>query len=330
MGNTGNERTMYYGKGDVFVYRTYSNPLTGVTEIPESTFTGKKNIIFGMNIQVAIGGEQLLTSFTEGDNTLVVATDSMKNFIQRHAAKYTGATLEGFLQFVTEQFLQTYSHINVVKLTGKEVPFEQVHVLVDSKLIPSDLVFRHSRNECTTATIELVRTKTGSKVITQQSGIADLQLIKVKGNSFAGFVQDEYTTLPETYNRPLFIYLNINWTYKDKADAKGTNPTRYVSAEQVRDIANTVFHHLETRSIQHLIYEIGCQVLRRFPQLTEVQFESQNRTWETVVEEAENGIGKVYTEPRPPYGFQVFTVKTEDIEKNEGEVYDRKINHTRS
>ncbi|TDH74674.1 uricase, partial [Acinetobacter baumannii] len=68
-------------------------------------------------------------------------------------------------------------------------------------------------------------------------------------------------------------------------DAYAADPARYVAAEQVRDLASTVFHELKTPSIQNLIYHIGCRILTRFPQLADVSFQSQNHTWDTVVEE---------------------------------------------
>ncbi|MFC4766730.1 factor-independent urate hydroxylase [Effusibacillus consociatus] len=307
------ERMMYYGKGDVFVYRTFAKPLSGIQSIPESDFTGRENIIFGMNVKIAVGGEDFLPSFTEGDNRLVVATDSMKNFIQRHAAQYEGSTMEGFLEFVSRRFLETYPQMSSILITGKETPFEAALVPVDSVLQESCLVFRHSRNEYATVTLEMVRTENDAAIVSHLCGISDLQLIKVSGNSFTGFVRDEYTTLPEDGNRPLFIYLNIGWRYGDVQDAMGKDAARYVPAEQVRDIAGAVFEQVETRSIQHLIYHIGCRVLERFPQLEEVRFESQNRTWDTVVDTIPNSTGRVYTEPRPPYGFQGFSVIRQDL-----------------
>jgi urate oxidase len=307
------ERILYYGKGDVFVFRTYAKPLSGIRPIPESVFSGRENVIFGMNVKIAVGGDEFLTSFTEGDNRLVVATDSMKNFIQRHAASYDGCTMEGFLDYVSRRFLETYPQMTRIRITGNEIPFEAVPIANGSGVLASQLVFRHSRNEHATVTLETVRTDNGVELTDHLCGIADLQLMKVSGNSFVGFVRDEYTTLPEDSNRPLFVYLNIGWKYENPADAMGAEASRYVAAEQVRDIAGAVFESIETRSIQHLIFEIGCRVLERFPQLKEVHFESQNRTWDTVVEAIPGSNGKVYTEPRPPYGFQAFSVLRKDL-----------------
>lgn len=323
MKNQQTERVMFYGKGDVFTYRTYATPLKGVKRIPESAITGKENILFGLNVNIAIGGSQFLTSFTDGDNKLVVATDSMKNFIQRHLSTYQGSTIDGFLAYVAEKFLQTYPQMETVKITGEEIPFLASMCIQDHQLQESKLVFSRSRNEQTFATVETIRVGEEIELKALKSGIKDLQLIKISGNSFADFVRDEYTTLPEDHNRPLFIYLNIGWRYQHTEDAFGETPEKYVLAEQVRDIASTVFHDLNTKSIQQLIYSIGLRILERFPQLAEVEFESQNRTWETVACENPNSEGKVYTEPRPPFGFQRFSLTRTDLE-NQKTAQDKK------
>lgn len=319
------QRTMYYGKGDVWVYRSYAKPLTGIQPIPESPFTGRNNILFGLNIKVAVQGDVFLPSFIEGDNSRVVATDSMKNFILVHAADYTGATMEGFLAYVSQRFLETYPQMSKVQMTADQIPFEDVPVRREGSLRASELVFRYSQNERATAAIEAQRKGSRVELSNHFSGVADIRLIKVKGSEFAGFVKDEYTTLPETWDRPLFIFLNINWRYEDPRDGMDDQRGRYVAAEQVRDVAAAVFHTCRSASIQHLIYQIGSRLLRRFGQLSEVSFESNNRTWETVLEEVKEGEGKVFTEPRPPYGFQGFSMTRDDLgndiggSKKEGE-----------
>lgn len=312
------KRTMSYGKADVWVYRTYAKPLTTIRAIPESVFTGRSNILFGMNVKVAVEGEQFLSSFKDGDNTLVVATDSMKNFILKHAGDYEGATQEGFLEFVGRRFLETYSHMTGITISAEQIPFEELPIATNGKVEPSPLVFRYSINEKASALVEVRRSQADITTTNQLSSLKGLKLIKVRGSSFFGYVKDEYTTLPESYDRPLFIFLNIDWRYHDLEAARGNTPDGYVAAEQVRDIAYTVFHEQNSPSIQNLIYRIGTRILERFPQLVEVRFESNNRTWETILDEIPaSQDGKVFTEPRPPYGFQCFSMTREDLEKDE-------------
>lgn len=308
-----------YGKGSVLAYRTYLTPLTGITIIPESSFQGRSNILFATNIEIKVAGEAFRSSFSEGDNRLVVATDSMKNFIQRHLGTFDGTTMEGFLDYIARAFLDKYAHISSVELKGDLLSFEQMDCTEREERKASELVFKQSNNEQSHALIHIERSlETAYEVIKQQSSLKNLQLIKVQGNSFSGFVRDEYTTLPEDSNRPLFIYLDIHWTYEHVHEALGEAPSKYVAAEQIRDLAASIFDQTQTKSIQHLIYVIGCRVLNTFPQLLDVTFESQNHTWDLIVEEIPGSEGKVYTEPRPPYGFQLFTVTREDAAKEQG------------
>ena len=41
--------------------------------------------------------------------------------------------------------------------------------------------------------------------------------MKLTGSSFEGFVRDEYTTLPESRDRPLFVHLDVHWRNADFA-----------------------------------------------------------------------------------------------------------------
>ena len=52
----------------------------------------------------------------------------------------------------------------------------------------------------------------GGAVLTEQrSGRVNMELLKLKGSAFTRFVRDEYTTLPERSDRPLFIGLDVHW-----------------------------------------------------------------------------------------------------------------------
>ncbi|MCR8633322.1 factor-independent urate hydroxylase [Paenibacillus radicis (ex Xue et al. 2023)] len=309
------KRTMHYGKGDVLVYRTFAKPLR-VQPVPESTYTGTDNVIFALNVKISVWGDILLTSFTEGDNTSVVATDSMKNFILRHTADFTGNTVEAYLRHMATLFMDKYTHLTGIELSAERIPFDSVRVpLGEDSFADSGLVFRHSRNESGVFTFKMERGETGYEVLGHSALLSNLHLIKVKGSMFAGFVRDEYTTLPESFDRPLYIYLNIGWEYADYEDAVGEGEAKYVASEQISDIAHTLFHQLKSPSIQKLIYDIGLRILERFPQLGKVWFESNNRTWETIVENVPGSEGRVYTEPRPPYGFQGFSLTQSDLEE---------------
>lgn len=310
-------RLLNYGKKKVVLYRTYGTPLDGIRTIPESSFDGRSNILFGMDAQVQVWGEEFLESFSEGDNSKVVATDSMKNFVHHQLGEYDGATIEGFLHFVAAEFLDTYSQMEKVRVSAEEMPFDERPVPDgDGGFEPSELVFRVSNGESAFGDITLSRGEDGTEMEDQTSGVTDLELVKVKDNSFTGYVQDEYTTLPERENRTLYISLDIYWTYDEAEDALGEEPEQYVPAEQVRDIAQVVFDEHDVNSIQELVYKIGERVLERFPQLESVSFESKNKTWLGVRTDDLEGDAKVLREPPRPTGFQQFSMTHDDLEED--------------
>jgi urate oxidase len=292
-----------YGKADVKVYRTYAEPLTGITPIPESPFLGRDNALAAAEIEVVVHGTEFLDAYTKGDNRRVVATDTMKNFIHAVSLTARARTLEEWLLEVGTAFLDTYPHMERLTMLGRELPFPAAIVPGEDGFEASDRLFSRDRCDAGTARLELARDEAGTVRITDhETGRRDLQLIKITGSAFADFARDEHTTLPERPDRPLYIWLNIGWGYADPSHAVLADPSRYVAAEQVADLANAVFHEFVSLSIQHLVNEIGTRMLERWPQLAEVSFDAQNRLWDVGSESADDPRIKTYSDPRPPFG----------------------------
>jgi len=173
---------------------------------------------------------------------------------------------------------------------------------IDPTLTNANVVVTYSGSGLGTAG-EGGATATGGVVITAaESGRHGLHLIKLTGSSFTRFLRDEFTTLPETVDRPLYIHLDVHWKYADLGCGLGEDLPRYVHAEQVRDFVHAIFDGFNSRSIQHLVDEIGQRMLERFPQLAEVRFDAQNRTWETVKVSERDPKVKVYTDPHATFG----------------------------
>ena len=292
-----------YGKADVKVYRTFAEPLTAVTPIPESPFTGRENRLAAAEIEVVVHGTQFLDAYTKGDNRLVVATDTMKNFIHAASLSARARTLEEWLLEVGTAFLDTYPHMERLTMLGRDLPFPAAIVPGEDGFEASDRLFTRDRADAGAARLELARNADGLVVITEhESARRGLQLIKTTGSAFADFARDEHTTLPERRDRPLYIWLDIGWRYADASHAVLAEPSRYVASEQVADLAIAVFHEFVSLSIQHLVNEIGVRMLDRWPQLAEASFDAQNRLWDLVAESSDDPARKTYADPRPPFG----------------------------
>lgn len=294
-----------YGKADVKVYRTYAEPLAGVTPIPESPFRGRENTLVAAEIEVIVRGTAFLDAYTKGDNRMVVATDTMKNFIHTASLRARARTLEEWLLEVGSAFLKTYPHMERLSMLGRDLPFPATVVPAadGDGFAVSDRLFSRDRCDYGTARLELERGDGGSVEVTDhECGRAELQLIKITGSAFADFARDEHTTLPERPDRPLYIWCTIGWRYTDANDAVFRHPERYVAGEQVADLAGAVFHDFVSLSIQHLVHEVGQRMLARWPQLAEASFDAQNRLWDVASESSDDPRVKSYCDPRPPYG----------------------------
>ena len=192
-----------------------------------------------------------------------------------------------------------------VHIGAREIPFRAMEVAGSAGADGSrrgERVFSAVRGDHATAAVVLARRDGAIDLRDVVAGRADLRLVKLSGSAFAEFMRDEYTTLPERTERALHVFLDVGWRYADPAIAVMPDTTRYVASEQVADLVGAVFHEFVSNSIQHLVHEIGQRMLERWPQLNEVSFEAQNRTWDLPrVSEADERV-RVYTDPPAPYG----------------------------
>jgi urate oxidase/2-oxo-4-hydroxy-4-carboxy-5-ureidoimidazoline decarboxylase len=248
-----------YGKDAVGVYRVEGDRL------------------FACEVRLLARGEAFEASYTEGDNSLVVATDSMKNFIHRQALAYREEGLEDFLVGIGERFLERYDQAEAVELRAEETVFARRGRSVLQQLYDDRAV------------AEMTLRSDGTR--DERSGRNGLHLVKLSGSSFADFVRDEYTTLPDAHDRPLFVHLDVSWHNADYA--------RRAAGEEVRRVVIETFIDFASASIQHLVHEMGVRALGRVPEIDNVAFQAENRLWDTAQEE--DGV-TVYTDARPPFG----------------------------
>jgi urate oxidase / 2-oxo-4-hydroxy-4-carboxy-5-ureidoimidazoline decarboxylase len=239
--------------------------------------------VFACEVDIEVLGENFAAAYTEGDNSMVVATDTMKNFILREALHYDGEALEGFLAFLGERFLATYPIMEALRMSGRELRFDRA----------AGVVFSRSRDDHAVATVEIAP----DGVTAVRGGLENVWLLKTTGSSFTRFARDDYTTLPERVDRPLFIRLDLGWAYEDD---------RYVAPRAIRDHVAATFDGFVSESIQHLVHEMGTRLLAQYTQLSEVSFVAENHTRDPV---GEDGHRKVYTDPFPAQGLITLTLE---------------------
>jgi urate oxidase len=266
----------YYGKGDVSVYRLNRDRKTPHGESP----------VFGAKVLMLVYGDAFWSTYTTGDNSGLIATDSMKNFIQRETMNFEGYDLEGYCRFLAEKFLVRYPQVEGIQVSADEVP----HAALGEGGRP--VAFAPSGPERAMARVEIDR----RGIVEAVSGLRGFRLLRLGGSAFRGFVRDEYTTLPDLADRPLHISLDLDWSYINPAAAF----TDGRAVAQVGQLVHDVFVSFESGSIQQMIYQMGTKLLETMPSVAEVRLEANNRTWDTIAERGDE-LG-VYTDARPPYG----------------------------
>jgi urate oxidase len=239
--------------------------------------------LFACEVDIEVLGENFAAAYTEGDNSAVVATDTMKNFILREAMHYDGATLEGFLTFLGQRMIATYPVMEALRVSGRELRFDRL----------AGKVFARSGDDHGVAAVELGQ----DGVSDVRAGRHGLMLLKTSGSAFTRFARDEYTTLPERGDRPLFIRLDVDWLYAD--------PGAHVDSRAVRDHLAATFDDFVSESIQHLVHEMGTRLLAEHEQLAEISFTAENHTRDPVGEEDGR---RVYTDPFPAQGLITLTL----------------------
>ena len=138
--------------------------------------------VFGASVKMLLYGEAFWPTYTEGDNTGLIATDSMKNFIQRETLNYDGLDLEQYCNFLATKFLGIYPQVEGLQMSASEIP----HAALRS----GSAAFTPTGPECFTTRLEMNQ----AGIVEVASGIQGFRLLRLGGSTFHGFVRDEYTT----------------------------------------------------------------------------------------------------------------------------------------
>ena len=261
----------------------------GKLSVPVHLVRGER--LLAADVSMEVLGQGFLPAYTEGDNTSVVATDTMKNVILRRAHEYAGVTLEGLLDDLGRGFLATYPEMEGLRLWAVQQPW----------VAESGRLFRRVDGDHEVVEIELAQSAGVVTLADHRAGHLGLRLLKTTGSAFTKFARDDDTTLPERTDRPLFIHLDVHWKYGDPADAIGDG---HVPDADVLAVVLETFDAFVSESIQQLVHEMGVRLLARFPALTQVSFRGENHTYDPVPGAAEaEPLSKTYTSPFPAWGL---------------------------
>ena len=227
----------------------------GKSEVRVSkVFSGEDGDDFlDITIQVLLEGD-VTTAHTEGDNSHVLPTDTMRNTIYGLAQNRLTRDLEGFGDHLCSHFLG-FDYIDTVSVAISEKLWQR-H---DSK----GFIGGGSERR-------LAKVVRGSRH-SQGAGIEGLVVLKTGGSAFEGFPRDEFTVLPEASDRVLATSVTSDWLY----DSLPADTTR--SWETARQVIVDRFFTDWSASVQHQGYLMGEAVLDEVPEISEISFRLPNQ-----------------------------------------------------
>jgi urate oxidase len=161
------------------------------------------------------------SSYTSGDNSKVVATDTIKNTINVFAKKHLGPEIERFALTLGEHFLTNYEQVHESEIQISEKRWERM--TVDGQPHPHSFAAGGEGRMFTHVTCNK-----SAKII--RSGIRGLVILKSTGSGFENYPRDEFTTLPETADRILATSFSATWTFKDQPADYGHSNEAILSA----------------------------------------------------------------------------------------------------
>jgi urate oxidase len=223
---------------------------------------GTEHKVFQVLCNVELEGD-FEDSYTKGDNSKVVATDSMKNTIYALGADQDDNSAEDFGIRVCKHFISRYSHISKATI---EI-FQDLWDRVPTPSGPHPSAFSNRGNEKRYVKVSQSRGKTP----TVQGGVVGLSVFRSAGSEFAKFVTDEFRTLPDTHDRIFATVVQAIWTYN------ALNIDFNATYRKMRSAMISVFADHHSLGVQHTMHEMGVAALKQCPEVEELSFVLPNK-----------------------------------------------------
>ncbi|KAJ3505868.1 hypothetical protein NMY22_g17431 [Coprinellus aureogranulatus] len=284
-------------------HKDTSQRLSALGDIQARAGTGDYEIALGLSTNDLPVSERTLSEvplrffigYTQADNSVVVATDSVKN-ITYFLAKTSPHILspEKFALHIGTFFVSKYAHIHKVHVTVNQLRWSRI--TVDGK------EHRHSfyrDGEDKRVVKAVVDATQGKHAITASltSGLTDLLVLKSTGSAFENFYRDEFTTLAEVDDRIFSTSVDLSYSFSDikivapqdekklefqvpmKQGDEGFAGSVWDDsvAERARTATLEVFATDESASVQATLYKMGQRVIAENAGIKEVTYTLPNK-----------------------------------------------------
>jgi urate oxidase len=213
------------------------------------------------NVRVLLHGD-FESCFTEGDNSRILPTDTMKNTVYSLARESQAETLEEFAIELVTYLLTHNPQISKASAEIEEKSWKQMHI--DGA--PHATTYQLTGPEAQTT--HVVQERGREAAIT--SGIDGLVILKTTHSEFTGYIKDRLTTLPESTDRIFATRATAAWEYSSQ-------PANFDTARTVTlDALLSTFAKHYSLSVQHTLYAMGEAALATVPEITQITLTMPN------------------------------------------------------
>ena len=208
-----------------------------------------------ISVDIELGGA-FESAYTDGDNSRVLPTDTIKNTVYALAKDHALDSIEQFGLDLSAHYLQTVEWAESADIYISQKKWSRM--VFDDQ--PHHHAFVGGASERRTA--HAIRTR---DAVTLRGGFKELPVLKTTGSAFVGFFKDPFTVLPEERDRIMATNIEAIWTYNDHtADFNTAHQT-------IRTTLLNTFANHESESVQHTLHEMGQDALTNCAAIDSIQ-----------------------------------------------------------
>jgi urate oxidase len=223
---------------------------------------GDRHQVFEWNVDIWLKGD-FTQCFEDGDNSLILPTDTMKNTVYSIARASKAVTIEEFATDLVTHFIQSQPQVDEAGARIHATLWRHIEAGGHQHLT----AFVQAGEAIETVTVTYKRG--GAAAVT--SGFTGLAILKTAKSVFAGYLKDRLTTLKETHNRLLGTLATAEWVYS------ATIPDFAAARVRITDALMDAFAEHDSLSVQQTLFAMGGAALEAAPEITEIRLQMPNK-----------------------------------------------------
>jgi urate oxidase len=253
-----------------------------------------------MTVAVALEGD-FDAVHTAGDNTGVIATDTMKNTVYAFARDRLTGSPEAFALELARHFagypICSRASVDIEEHRWQRVPTETGEA-------PD--AFTRAGDLTRLASVAVDR----GGAVEVEAGVGDLTVMKTTKSAFSGFDRDRYTTLPEVDDRLMATKMRVTWGYRSELAGDASFDFDGTWDQTRTALLHSLAEHFSP-SVQASVWIMGRAMMDAEPSIDWVRMVLPNlHHWK--VDLAPFGLdnpGEVFVSTTEPHGLIDATVR---------------------